>query len=128
MLSTVMHTGLLSAFAIQPFTRATPDIVKVNNASADIRVYVHTPIKIANTDVHHPLLLIEKLAYFLSINTNILRLHDAVFALNETVPIQLRVFVTLAVSIARNCVSTHLARHSLLTQCPSQSSSVGLPH
>ena len=77
LLSSAMYGFLPNAFAIQPFTRDAPIVVGVENASAEIRGYVDSLVKIAGVAMHHPLLVVEKLASCLLIGTNILRPHDA---------------------------------------------------
>ena len=91
MLSSAMYSRLPSAPHIQPFTCAAPDVVGVGGASAEIRGYVDTPVEIDGTAVHHPMLMVEGLAFPLLIGTDVLRPHYAMFTLDETVPLRLRV-------------------------------------
>ena len=51
---------------------------------------VDTPVKVAGVTVHHPLLVVEGLAFSLLIGTDILRAHGAILTLDETVPVRLR--------------------------------------
>ena len=85
-----MYTRLHDAPAIQPFTRAAPDVVGVGGASAEIRGYVDVPVEVAGVTVHHPLLVVEGLAFPLLIGTDILCAHGAVLTLDETAPVRLR--------------------------------------
>ena len=71
-LSSVMYARLLDAPVFQPFTRAAPDVIGVEGASAEIRGYVDAPVEIAGITVHHPLLVVESLAFSLLIGTDIL--------------------------------------------------------
>lgn len=86
-----MYSCLPSAPAIKPFIRAAPDVVGDGGASAEIRGYFDTPVEFAGTAVQHPLLVVEELAFPLLIGTDILQLHGAMFKLDETVPLRLRV-------------------------------------
>lgn len=43
-----------------------------------------TPVELYNTGVHHPLLVVEGLAFLLLIGIDILRPHGAMFALDKT--------------------------------------------
>ncbi len=92
MLTSAMYSRLPHAPAIQPFTRAAPDVIGVGGASAEIRGYVDAPVEIAGVEVHHPLLLVvEGLAFPLLIGTDILREHGAVLTLDESAPVRLRI-------------------------------------
>ena len=90
MLSSALYARLRYAHAIQPFTRASPDVVGVGGASAEIHGYVDAPVEIAGVTVHHPLLVVEGLAFVLLSGTDILRAHGAVLTLDETAPVRLR--------------------------------------
>ena len=90
MLSSTLYARLRDAPVIQPFTRAEPDIVGAKSASAEIRGYVDAPVEVAGVTVHHPLLVVEGLAFALLISTDILRAHGAVLTLDETAPVRLR--------------------------------------
>ena len=85
-----MYAQLLDAPVIQSFSRAAPEVVGVGGASAAIRGYVDAPVKFAGATVHHPLLVVERLAFPLLIGTDILRAHRAVITLVETAPVRLR--------------------------------------
>ena len=93
MLSTAMYARHFDAPAIQPFSRAAPEVVGVGGTSAEIRGYVDMPIVVAGVAVRHPLLVIERLAFPVIIGTDILRAHGAVLALDESAPVRLRVRV-----------------------------------
>ena len=56
-----------------------------------IRGYIYAPVEVAEVVVHHPLLVVEGLAFFLLIGTDILRAHGAVLTLDESAPVRLRV-------------------------------------
>ena len=86
-----MYSRLRDAPAIQPFTRVAFDVVGVGGASAEIRGYVDVPVKVAGVSVHHPLLVVEGLAFPLLIGTDILRAHSAVLTLDESAPVRLRI-------------------------------------
>ena len=85
-----MYAQLLDAPVIQPFSRAAPEVVGVGGASAAIRGYVDALVKFAGVTVHHPLLVMEGLAFLLLIGTEILRAHRADLTLDETAPVRLR--------------------------------------
>ena len=53
MLSSAMYSRQPHAPAIQPFTRAAPDVVGVGGASVEIRGYVDTLVEIAGVAVNH---------------------------------------------------------------------------
>ena len=63
MLSFAMYARLPSAPAIQLFMRAAPNVVGVEGASAEIRGYVDAPVEVAGVAVHHPVLVVEGLAF-----------------------------------------------------------------
>ena len=67
MLSSAMYARLRDAPAIQPFTRAAPDVIGVGGASAEIRGYVDAPVEIVGVTVHHPVLVVEGFAFLLLI-------------------------------------------------------------
>ena len=90
MLSSALYAGLRDAPVIQTFTRAVPDVVGVGGASAEIRGYVDAPVEVAGVTVHHPLLVVEGLAFSLLIGTDILRAHGAVLTHDETAPVRLQ--------------------------------------
>ena len=90
MLSTAMYGRLPNALATQPFTRAAPDVVGVGGASAEIFGNIDKPVEIAGVAVHHQLLVFKGLAFFLLIDTDILRPHGSMFALDELTPVRLR--------------------------------------
>ena len=90
MLSSAMYARLRDAPMILPFTRAAPDVVGVGGASAEIRGNVDAPVDVAGVTVHHPLLVVEGLAFSLLIGTDILRATGAVLTLDETAPVRLR--------------------------------------
>ena len=90
MLSSAMYARLRDVPVIQPFTRAALDVVGVGGASAEIRGYVDAFVKVAGVTVHHPLLVVEGLAFSFLIGTDILRAHNAVLTLDETAPVRLR--------------------------------------
>ena len=48
------------------------------------------PVEVAGVAVHHPLLVVEGLAFPLLIGTDILCAHRAVLTLDETAPVRLR--------------------------------------
>ena len=85
-----MYARLRDVPVIQPFTRAALDVVGVGGASAEIRGYVDAFVKVAGVTVHHPLLVVEGLAFSLLIGTDILRAPGAVLTLDETAPVRLR--------------------------------------
>ena len=91
MLSHAMYSRLPNLLAVQPFMRAASDVVGVGGASAEIRGYVDAPVELAGTTVHHPLLVVEGLAFPLFIGTDVLRPHGALLTLDESVPLRLRV-------------------------------------
>ena len=91
MLSSAIYSRLPHAPAIQPFTRAAPDVIGVGGPSAQIRGYVDAPVEIVEVEVHHPLLVVEVLAFFLLIGTDILREQGAVLTLDESAPVRLRI-------------------------------------
>ena len=86
MLSTAMYGRLQSAPEIQPFTEAAPKVVGVGKASAKIRGYVDVPVELDGTVVHHPLLVVERLAFSLIIGMDVIRPHDATLSFSN-VPI-----------------------------------------
>ena len=90
MLSSAIHAKLLDPLPVQPFTRAAPDVVGLGGASAELRGYVDAPVELAGVTVHHPLLVVEGLAFPLLIGTDIPRSHRAVLTLYETAPVRLR--------------------------------------
>ena len=83
-----MYSRLPHAPAIQPFTRAAPDVIGVKGTSAEIRGYVDAPVEIAGVEVHHPQLVVEGLAFSL-IGTNILHEHGSVLTLDKSAPVRL---------------------------------------
>ena len=91
MLSIVLYSRLRDAPAIQPFTRAAPDIVGVGGASAEIRGYVDALVEVSGITVHHSLLVVEGLAFPLLIGIDILRAHGAILKLDESTPVRLRI-------------------------------------
>ena len=90
MLSSALYARQRDAPVIQPFTRAAPDVVCVGSASAEIRGYVDACVKVTGVTVHHPLVVVEGLAFSLLIGTDILRTHGAVLTLDETATVRLR--------------------------------------
>ena len=90
MLSSAFYARLRDARVIQPFTRAAPDVVGVKSASAEIRGDVDAPVEVAGVTVHHPLLVVEGLAFSLLIVTDILRANSVVLTLDEASPVRLR--------------------------------------
>ena len=83
MLSNAMYSRLPNPPAVQPFMHAAPDVVGVGGASAEIRGYVDPPVELAGTTVHHPLLVVEGLAFPLLNGTDVLRPHGALLTLDE---------------------------------------------
>ena len=90
MLSKKMYIRLPSASANQPLTRSSPDIVGVGGASAEVRGYVVAPVELGETAVHHPLLVVEGLAFPLLIGTDIFWPHSLIFTLGKATPLRLR--------------------------------------
>ena len=90
MLSIATHARLRDTPVIQPFTRAAPDVVGVGGASAEIRGYVDAPVEVVDVTVHHPLLVVEGLAFSLLIGTDIIRAQGAVLTLDKNAPVWLR--------------------------------------
>ena len=82
MLSSALYARLRDAPAIQTFTRAAPDVIGVEGASAEIRGNVDAPIEIAGVTVQHLLLVVEGLTFPILIDTDILRAHRAVLTLD----------------------------------------------
>ena len=90
MLSSALYARLRDAPVIQPFTRAAPDVVGVGGDSAEIRGYVDALAKVAYVTVHHPMLVVDGLAFSILNGSDILRANGAVFTLDESAPLQLR--------------------------------------
>ena len=90
MLSSVLYARQRDAPVIQPFTCAATDVVGVGGASAEIRGYVNAPVEVAGVTVHHPLFVVEGLAFALLIGTEVFLSHGAVLTLDETAPVRLR--------------------------------------
>ena len=110
MLSTAMYGRIPDAPAIQPFTGSALDIIGVGSATAEICRYVDAPIKIDDTAVRHPLLVVEGLAFPLLLGTDILRPRGAMLTLDESVPLRLR---------TRVCGICREQRTDLLSEPPS---------
>ena len=91
MLKSAMYARLPGVPAIQPFTRAAPYVVGVGGSNAEIRGNVDAFVEVAGVAVHHPVLMVEGLAFPLIIGTDILRAHGAVLTLDESAPVRLRV-------------------------------------
>ena len=93
MLSAATYARLPDAPTIQPFLRATVEVVGVGGARAVIRNYIDVPVQVAGVAVLYPLLVVEGLAFFLIIGTSILSVHRAVLMLDELAPVRLQVRV-----------------------------------
>ena len=110
MLSNAMYAQLLDAPMIQSFSRAAIEVVGVGGEGAAVRGYVDALVKFAGVTVHHPLLVVEGLAFPLLIGTDILRAHRAVITLDETAPVRLR---------DRECPICRVQRTKLPVESPS---------
>ena len=57
---------------IQPFVGSTPDIIGVRDARPEVKGYVDVPLRLADVDVIHPLLVVSNLVFMLLVSTDIL--------------------------------------------------------
>ena len=74
--------------AIQPFQGALPKVVGVGGASPKIHGYGDVPFEIDDVVLHHALLVVDILNFFLIVGMDILRPHNALLFANETAPIK----------------------------------------
>ena len=89
MMSTALYEKLPSKPRIYTFENAAPDIVGVGGASAAVKGYIDVPLRIADTEVAHPLLVVDNLSFSLLIGMDILDPHAANISLGGTREVQL---------------------------------------
>ena len=77
MMSASLYAQLPSKPRIYSFENAAPDIVGVGGASAAVKGYIDVPLRIADVEVAHPLLVVENLSFSLLIGMDILDPHAA---------------------------------------------------
>ena len=77
MMSASLYAQLPSKPRIYSFDKAAPDIVGVGGASAAVKGYIDVPLRVANVEVAHPLLVVENLSFSLLIGMDILDPHAA---------------------------------------------------
>ena len=126
MLSTATYCRLPSTPAIQPFTGAAPVVVGVGGARAEIRGYVDAPVELDGIAVHHPLLVVDGLAFALLIGMDVLRPHGATLSFDGD-PVRLRTRVCKVCRERRTNPSAE-SRCTPLTACATQSHSQSQPH
>ena len=74
---------------VEPFESTPHSIIGVGGARATVRGFLDVPLKIGNTEVCHPLIVVEKLAFRLLVGMDILRPHSATVALGPHQVVQL---------------------------------------
>ena len=77
MMSASLYAQLPSKPRVYSFENAAPDIVGVGGASAAVKGYIDVPLRIADVEVAHPLLVVENLSFSLLIGMDILDPHAA---------------------------------------------------
>ena len=85
-----MYEQLQELPAILSFTGAAPDVVGVGGARAKICGYVDLPLELDCAVVHHPLLVVEGLAFSLLIGMDIFRKHGPTVTFDVDAPLRLR--------------------------------------
>ena len=90
MLSSSMYKRLAKNPAILPFTNAVANYVNVCGKTSKIRNYYDLLLKVDGAVVHHPLIVVNNLAFSLFININILRQLNTLLAFCENGPLQIR--------------------------------------
>ena len=68
---------------IQPFVGSGPDIIGVGGARLEVRGYVDVPLRLADVDVIHPLLVVSNLAFALLVGPDILRPDAATMSIEK---------------------------------------------
>ena len=89
MMSAALYEQLPSKPRIYSFENAAPDIVGVGGASAAVKGYIDVPLRIADIEVAHPLLVVDNLSFSLLIGMDILDPHAANISLGGTREVQL---------------------------------------
>ena len=90
MMSAAFYEKLPSRPRIYSFENAAPDIVGVGGASAAVKGYIDVPLRVADVEIAHPLLVVENLSFSLLIGMDILDPHAANFSLGGTREVQFK--------------------------------------
>ena len=88
MMSASLYERLPSKPRVYSFAKAAPDIVGVGGASAAVKGYIDVPLRVADAEIAHPLLVVENLSFSLLIGMDILDPHAAKISLGGTREVQ----------------------------------------
>jgi hypothetical protein len=88
-MSAALHEQLLCKPRIFSLKNAPPDIGGVGGASAAVKRYIDVPLRIADIEIAHPVLVVENLSFSLLIRINILDPHTGKISLGRTREVQL---------------------------------------
>ena len=90
MVSAATYDRLERKPSIQPFVDLTPDIICVGGARPEVNRYVDVPLRLADVDVVHPLLVVSNLAFPLLVGTDILRPYAATLSIEKNCTIRFK--------------------------------------
>ena len=90
MMSASLYEQLPSKPRVYAFENTAPDIVGVGGASAAVKGYVDVPLRVADVEVAHPLLVVENLSFALLIGMDILDPHAANISLGGAREVQFK--------------------------------------
>ena len=110
MMSASLYARLPNKPRIYSFEKTAPDIFGVGGARAAVRGYVDLPLRVAEVEIAHPLLVVENLAFLLLIAMDILDPHAANILLGGVREVQFKA------RVCDVCLETRIpAKHEFIT-------------